>query len=88
LANEFGDIRAVETVDFMGATDNFTLDLKFQDAIPVPTPTATITPTASLPVPGDVSVTAIPRLALIVGAIAIVVGTGMLMAARRRAAQS
>ena len=85
LANEFGDIQAAETVDFVGATDNFTLDLHFKDAVPVPTPTPSITPTASLPVPGDVTVTAIPRSALIVGAIAVAVGTVILMAGRRRA---
>ena len=86
LANDFGRIQALETVDFAGATDNFTLDLKFSDTIPVPTPLPTVTPTASLPVPGDVTVTAIPRMALIVGAIAVVLGMGILMAARRRAA--
>ena len=86
LANDFGRIQALETVDFAGATDNFTLDLNFSDTIPVPTPLPTVTPTASLPVPGDVTVTAIPRMALIVGAIAVVLGMGILMAARRRAA--
>ena len=86
LANDFGRIQALETVDFAAATDNFTLDLNFSDAIPVPTPLPTVTPTASLPVPGDVAVTAIPRMALIVGAIAVVLGMGILMAARRRAA--
>ncbi len=86
LDNDFGRIQALETVDFAAATDNFTLDLNFSDAIPVPTPLPTVTPTASLPVPGDVTVTAIPRMALIVGAIAVVLGMGILMAARRRAA--
>ena len=86
LANDFGRIQALETVDFAGATDNFALDLNFSDTIPVPTPLPTVTPTASLPVAGDVTVTAIPRMALIVGAIAVVLGMGILMAARRRAA--
>ena len=86
LANDFGRIQALETVDFAAATDNFTLDLNFSDRIPVPTPLPTVTPTASLPVPGDVAVTVIPRMALIVGAIAVVLGMGILMAARRRAA--
>ena len=86
LANDFGRIQALETVDFAGATDNFTLDLNFSDTIPVPTPLPTVTPTASLPVAGDGTVTAIPRMALIVGAIAVVLGMGILMAARRRAA--
>ena len=86
LANDFGRIQALETVDFAGATDNFTLDLNFSDTIPVPTPLPTVTPTASLPVAGDGTVTAISRMALIVGAIAVVLGMGILMAARRRAA--
>ena len=86
LVNNFGRIQALETVDFAAATDNFTLDLNFSDRIPVPTPLPTVTPTASLPVPGDVAVTAIPRMALIVGAISVVLGMGILMAARRRAA--
>ena len=86
LANDFGRIQALETVDFAGATDNFALDLNFSDTIPVPTPLPTVTPTASLPVAGDVTVTAIPRMALIVGAIAVVLGMGILMAARHRAA--
>ncbi len=86
LANDFGRIQALETVDFAAATDNFTLDLNFSDRIPVPTPLPTVTPTASLPAPGDVAVTAIPRMALIVGSIAVVLGMGILMAARRRAA--
>ena len=86
LANDFGRMQAVEAVDFAGATDNFALDLNFSDTIPVPTPLPTVTPTASLPVAGDVTVTAIPRMALIVGAIAVVLGMGILMAARRRAA--
>ena len=82
LGNEFGNIRAAESVDFLGATDIFTLDLHFKDAVPVPTPTPSITPTASLPVPGDLAVMAIPRFVLIVGAIAVVVGISILMAAR------
>lgn len=86
LANDFGRIQAVETVDFAAATDNFTLDLNFIDAVPVPTPLPTVTPTASLPVTGDLTVPAIPRVALIVGAIAVIVGIGILIAARRRAA--
>lgn len=86
LANEFGRIQASETVDFTGATDNFTQNLNFKDDIPAPTPTPTITPTASLPVPGDLSVTSIPRVALIVGAIFVVAGMGIILAARHRIA--
>lgn len=93
LANDVGRIQAAETVDFAAATDNFTLDLDFTDAIPVPTPAPTktprptITPTASLPMPGDPVVTAIPRVALIVGAITLIVGTAVLIQARSRLAQ-
>jgi hypothetical protein len=91
LVNEFGRIKAVENWIFIGIFDFYTVDLTFTDPMPVPTPTPTVTPiptvtpTASLPVPGDPAVTAIPRLALIVGAIAVVCGTALLLMARRRA---
>ena len=85
LDNEFGRIQAVETVDFKGATDYFTLDLTFDDPVPEPTPTPTITPTASLPVPGDPTVTVIPKVALLVGVAAVLLGTVLLLALRRRA---
>ena len=52
-------------------------------AAPVPAPT----PTAVLPVPGDPGVTAIPRLALIAGAIAVAAGAGLILWARRQAAK-
>ena len=90
LANEFGRIKAVETRAFVGAFDIYTQDLTFNEPLPVPTPaptvtpTITLTPTAALPVPGDQLVTTIPRLALIVGAVALVVGTGLILLARRR----
>ena len=91
LVNEFGRIKAVENRIFIGVFDFYTVDLTFTDPLPVPTPTPTVTPaptltpTASLPVPGDPAVTAVPRLALIVGAIAVVCGTALLLMARRRA---
>ena len=53
--------------------------------VPTPTPVPTLTPTASLPVPGDPSITAIPRMALIIGAVIVVGGTGLVLFARRRA---
>ena len=85
LANEFGRIQAVETVDFKGAFDHFVLNLTFDDPVPEPTPTPTITPTASLPAPGDPTVTAIPRVALLLGVAALLVGSVLLLALRRRA---
>ena len=91
LVNEFGRIMAAETRGFVGVFDFYTVNLTFKDPMPVPTPTPTITPiptltpTAVLPVPGDRGVTAIPRLALIVGAAAVAAGAGLILLARRRA---
>ena len=85
LANEFGRIKAAEQPDFQGATDAFTLNLTFADPIPVPTPTPTVTPTASLPVPGDPNLTRVPKLALFIGAAAVVGGIFLLLVVRRRA---
>ena len=91
LVNEYGRIKAVETWTFVGVFDFYTLDLTFTGPLPAPTPTPTlvptptVTPTASLPVPGDPRVAAMPKLALIIGAIAVVGGTALLLVARRRA---
>ena len=84
LINVFGRIQAVEAADFQGATDGFTLDLSFDDPVPSPTPTPTVTPTASLPVPGDPTVTAIPRVALVAGVAAALGGIVLLVVVRRR----
>ena len=90
LVNQYGRIQAVETTNFVGVFDFYTLDLTFNQTLPVPTPTPTVTPiptvtpTASLPVPGDPSITAIPRLALIIGAATLAGGTGLILLARRR----
>ncbi len=86
LANEFGRIKADEAVDFEGATQIFTHNISFKDPVASPTATPTITPTASLPVPGDPSITAIPRMALIIGGITLLTGMGLLLILRRRAA--
>ena len=86
LANEFGRIQADEAVNFEGATQIFTQNLSFKDPIPFPTATPTVTPTASLPVPGDPSITAIPRMALIIGGITLLAGMGLLLILRQRAA--
>ena len=100
LINEFGRIQALETTKFIGSLTNIclerkgtcrTLDLSFADPIPGPTPTPTVapsptvTPTASLPAPGDPGVTAIPKLALAIGAAAAAAGILLLLLARRRA---
>ena len=91
LINEFGRIKAAETRSFVGVFDFYTVNLTFNDPLPVPTPTPTVTPiptltpTAVLPVPGDPGVTAIPKLALMVGAAAVAAGAGLLLLARRRA---
>ena len=90
LVNEFGRIKAVESRNFVGVFDFYELDLTFNDSLPVstPIPTATplptLTPTAVLPGPGDAGVTAIPRLALIMGAGAVAAGGGLILLARRR----
>lgn len=91
LANQFGRIKAAETTRFVGVFDFYVLDLTFNQPLPVPTPTPTltpfptVTPTASLPVPGDPSITAIPRLALIIGAVTVAGGTGLMLLARSKA---
>ena len=93
LINKFGRIEALETSKFTGSTINIcpdrrgacrTLDLSFADPIPAPAPTPTVTPTASLPVPGDPGVTAIPKLALAIGAVAATAGILLLLVARCR----
>ncbi|PKB72881.1 MAG: hypothetical protein BZY75_04745 [SAR202 cluster bacterium Io17-Chloro-G7] len=90
LVNDFGRIKAEETTDFVGVFDFYVADLTFNLPLPVPTPIPTVTPTmqptptAILPVPGDPAITAIPRLALIVGAVAVAAGAGMILLARRR----
>lgn len=95
LVNEFGNIRAEETRNFVGVFDFYPIDLTFGDPLPAPlpppptpvpptpTPTPEPTPTAILPATGDPTVTEIPRLALLVGGSAAVVGAGLLLAVRR-----
>ena len=84
LVNEFGRIKAVETRAFVGVFNFYIVDLTFNERLPTAPLIPTVTPTASLPVPGDPGVTAIPRLALIVGAAAVAAGTGLLLLARHR----
>lgn len=92
LVNEFGSIRAVESRPYIGVFDFYVQDLTFLDPMPVPDPTPLpeptprSTPTASLPVAGDPSVARLPKIALMAGAAAVVLGAGLLLAARRKIA--
>ena len=89
LINEFGRIKAEETTEFVGVFNFYVVDLTFNSPLPVPTPIPTVTPTmqptptAILPVPGDPAITAIPRLALIIGAAAVAAGAGLILLGRR-----
>ena len=87
LANRFGRIKAAEVVDFQGATQIFDQDLTFSDSVPSPTATPSVTPTASLPAPGDPTVTAIPKIALLFGIVTLFTGVVLLLILRWRAAQ-
>ena len=92
LINEYGRIRAEESRAYIGVFDFYTQDLTFVDPLPAlepgPTPEPTLqpTPTASLPVAGDPTVAQIPKWALMTGAVAVVAGAGLLLAARRKVA--
>jgi hypothetical protein len=72
--------------------DFYVQDLTFNDSMPLPSPTPLPeptpqpTPTASLPIAGDPSVTKLPKIALATGGVAVVVGSVLLLAARRREA--
>ena len=48
-----------------------------------PTPTPRPTPTASLPIAGDPALARLPKIALMVGAVAVVLGGGLLFSSRR-----
>ena len=53
---------------------------------PTPTPTPRPTPTASLPIAGDPALARLPKIALMAGAAAVVLGAGLLFASRRQEA--
>ena len=53
---------------------------------PMPTPTPRPTPTASLPIAGDPALARLPKIALMAGAAAVVLGAGLLLASRRQEA--
>ena len=92
LVNEFGRIRAVETRRYIGVFDFYVQDLTFVEPMPVPpptpapTPTPRPTPTASLPIAGDPALARLPKVALMAGAAAVVLGAGLLFASRRQEA--
>ena len=94
LVNEFGSIRAEESRPYIGVFDFYVQDLAFVDPMPAPIPTPAPepaftpdpTPVASLPVAGDPSVARIPKFALMAGGAAVVAGSALLLAARRRVA--
>ncbi len=92
LVNNFGRIQAVETRPYIGVFDFYVQDLTFVDSMPKPQqpqpaaqpdPTPRPTPTASLPVAGDPSVARLPKIALMAGAVAVVLGGGLMFVARR-----
>ena len=92
LVNEFGRTRAVETRPYIGVFDFYVQDLTFVEPMPVPPPTPTPTPTprptpaASLPIAGDPALARLPKIALMAGAVAVVLGAGLLFASRRQEA--
>ncbi len=92
LVNEYGRVLAEESRYYIGVFDFYVQDLTFAAPLPgpqptpVPEPTPVPTPTAVLPIAGDPSVTVIPKIALMAGAVAVVAGAGLLLAARRKVA--
>jgi len=86
LVNEFGRIRSVETRPYIGVFDFYVQDLTFVDPLPLaplPDPTPRPTPTASLPVAGDPAVARLPKIALMAGAAAVLIGGSLLLVSRR-----
>lgn len=86
LENEFGRIRAVETRPYIGVFDFYVQDLTFVDPLPLaplPDPTPKPTPITSLPVAGDPTVALLPKIALMAGAVVVLVGASLLLVSRR-----
>jgi len=86
LVNEYGRIRAVEMRPYIGVFDFYVQDLTFVDPLPlapVPDRTPRPTPTASLPVAGDPAVARLPKIALMAGTAAVLVGASLLLVSRR-----
>ena len=92
LVNDFGRIKAIEERPYIAVFDFYVQDLTFDNPLPTPSPTpapvptAVPTPTASLPIAGDPTVTKFPKIALLTGSIAVVLGGLLLFAARRNVA--
>jgi len=90
LTNDFGKIPAVENRLYIGVFDFYIQDLTFTELMPLPSPTRLPdptpqpTPTASLPIAGDPPVTKLPKIALASGGIAVVFGSVLLFASRRK----
>ena len=96
LVNEFGRIQSNEKRPYIGVFDFYSQNLTFEGPLPEPAPTPVPTPTpsaaptavptpiASLPIAGDPSVTNVPKIALATGGIAVVFGSVLLYAARRK----
>ena len=88
----FGEVKAEETALFSNGLQVISgFGLNFPEvppSAPAATPTPTITPTPLptpvLPIPGDPSVTQLPRLALIAGIVALAAGGAILFIMRRR----
>ena len=92
LVNEFGRIRAVEIRPYIGVFDFYVQNLTFVDPLPLaalpdptpsPTPTPRPTPVASLPVAGDPAVAQLPKIALMAGVVAVLLGASLLLVSRR-----
>ena len=92
LVNEFGRIRAVEIRPYIGVFDFYVQNLTFVDPLPLaalpdptpsPTPTPRPTPVASLPVSGDPAVAQLPKIALMAGVVAVLLGASLLLVSRR-----
>jgi hypothetical protein len=94
LVNDFGKIASVEVRPYIGVFDFYVQDLSFTDSMPhpsplpsptlLPEPTPEPTPTASLPIAGDPAVTILPKIILASGGIAVLFGSVLLFASRRK----
>jgi len=90
LLNSFGRIKAAEERPYIGVFDFYVQNLTFDEPLPAPpatkTPMPTIwpTPTASLPIAGDPAVNKVPRIAVTVGLIGVILGSLLLFVARRK----
>ena len=95
LVNDYGRITAVETRPYIGVFDFYVQDLTFVEPVPVkarlvPVPMATPAPTprptvvVSLPVAGDPALAGIPKVGLVVGMAAVILGGSLIFRGRWR----